>query len=143
MIKLSKLTDYAVVLLGHLYLEPAKSLSAAQLSEVSKIPLPTVSKILKILGASKLIESIRGSNGGYQLIDREVSLKDIIEVMEGPIAITACADGEQKTECSMERSCIAHGRWTPVNEAIKIALEEVHLSDMVAGHYKKTNEKVA
>lgn len=139
MVKLGKLTDYAVVTLVHMHMHKGTLMSASYLSELTQFPQPTMSKILKILGGAKLITSSRGKDGGYQLDHEDISLKEIIEAMEGPIAITSCA--EEGHECSMSNICVSKGRWSPVNEAIKIALEEVKLSDMVASQFRLNKNK--
>lgn len=132
MIKLSRLTDYAVVILAEMAREKGGVLSAAGLSVRTKLPEPTVSKILKLLAKGGLITSVRGINGGYILEQTDGTLKvtDIIEAMEGPIALTACVSGSHD-DCALERMCAMNGRWNKVNVAIRTALSDVTLADMV------------
>lgn len=132
MIKLSRLTDYAVVILAEMAKEKGGVLSAAGLSVRTKLPEPTVSKILKLLAKGGLITSVRGINGGYILEQTDGTLKvtDIIEAMEGPIALTACVSGSHD-DCALERMCAMNGRWNKVNVAIRTALSDVTLADMV------------
>lgn len=129
MIKLGKLTDYAVVLLVQLARESeGTSCSASQLAGRTGLPEPTVAKVLKKLSQEKIIESARGATGGYRLSQQpaEVSVCSVIEAMDGPIAIASCVD----TSCVAETQCPAKGKWTPVNDAIRAALMAVTLADM-------------
>jgi FeS assembly SUF system regulator len=131
-IKLGKLTDYAIVVLTQLSQEgEGTAKSAPQLSEQTGIPEPTVSKVLKTLAREKLVESTRGAAGGYRLAKRaqDLSLCDIIEAVEGPIAIASCVDKAEE-HCSAESRCPSRGKWNPVNHAIRSALQELKLSDM-------------
>lgn len=135
MIKLGKLTDYAVVLLVQLTREgEGASCSASQLALRTRLPEPTVAKVLKKLSQEKIIESARGAMGGYRLTraPAELSVRDVIEAMDGPIAITTCVE----TSCATEQQCPAKGKWWPVNNAIRIALQMVTLADM-AGTQKQ------
>lgn len=131
MIKLGKLTDYAVVLMVQMVREgEALSRSANQLAEKTGLPEPTVAKVLKQLSQSKLVESVRGAAGGYKLAGKGggISICAVIEAMDGPIAITSCVD----SLCKTETTCPAKGKWTPVNTAIRAALEAVTIADMAA-----------
>lgn len=132
MIKLSRLTDYAVVILAEMAKEKDSVLSAAELSDRTNLPEPTVSKILKLLSGAGLVVSIRGVNGGYILRQTINSLKvtDVIEAMEGPISLTACVDSSHEN-CALESMCAMNGRWNKVNLAIRTALADVTLADMV------------
>lgn len=131
MIKLSKLTDYAVVILAQMAQERGGLLSASTLSERAALPEPTVSKILKLLGKAGIIESARGASGGYRLDKsaENVPVTAIITAMEGPIALTACVDDSEES-CALQGVCAMNGRWSPVNRALRAALENVTLADM-------------
>lgn len=133
MIKLSRLTDYAVVIMAELTkCEDDKLLSASALSVKTGIPEPTVSKILKILVNNNLIISSRGINGGYKLngTAKQLQITSVIEAIEGPILLTSCVSGSE-SDCALEGQCGLKGRWTPVNLAIKSALSSLTLADMV------------
>lgn len=132
MIKLSRLTDYAVVILAEMAREKGAVLSASGLSARTNLPEPTVSKILKLLSKGGLVTSTRGASGGYVLeqTTRSVKVTDVIEAMEGPIALTACVSGSHE-DCALERMCAMNGRWNKVNLAIRTALADVTLADMV------------
>ena len=131
MIKLSRLTDYAVVILAEMAKDKGVPVSAAALSERTNLPEPTVAKILKLLAKGGILTSTRGVNGGYVLThgSRELKVTQIIEAMEGPISLTACVAGSDE-ECALESMCALNGRWNPVNKVMKAALNNVTLADM-------------
>lgn len=132
MIKLAKLTDYAVVVLAEMAVSKGVLLSASALAERTELPEPTVAKILKMLTAGNLIASVRGANGGYRL-EREaasIPITAVIEAMEGPVSLTACAEGSHDT-CARKGSCAVEARWNGVNKALNAALANVTLADMV------------
>lgn len=132
MIKLSRLTDYAVTLLTQMVSEGKGVWSASDLADKTGLPLPTVSKILKHLTKSDVIAAQRGSMGGYRLSRpaQEIPVIAIIEAMDGPIAITNCADGGDHS-CRVESICPMNGSWNKVNQAIRKALESVSLAEMM------------
>lgn len=132
MIKLSRLTDYAVVILASMVRQESAPLSASALSAATSLPEPTVSKVLKALAKGGVIESLRGVNGGYVLKSRpeNIRISTIITAMEGPIALTPCVTGSRE-DCSIGPVCQLHGRWNVVNTAIRTALDNVTLADML------------
>lgn len=137
MIRLNKLTDYAVVLLAQMAREGNTRFAASQLASVTGIPEPTVAKLLKDLGKAGLVESARGANGGYSLahVASTISVRMMIEAIEGPISLTDCVDGN-KTGCAAA-SCGVRGNWDGVNAAIIAALDAVTLDDMMRPQRKK------
>ena len=127
MIRMSKLTDYAIVLLAHLA-RSERTLTAQELAALSSVPLPTVSKLCKELSKAGLMVSHRGRKGGYGLArpaDR-ISVAQIVEAFEGPIALTECTQGHQS--CELEATCLAKASWDPVSRAIHGALSNLPLS---------------
>jgi len=131
MMRLSKLTDYAVVMMVHMGQSDGRVFSAAQIAEETGVPAPTVAKLLKGLARADLLISIRGVNGGYRM-DRtpeEVSIAEVVQALEGPIALTACVDGADDN-CNVESLCGMRGNWNKVNTAIRTALEGVSLAEM-------------
>ena len=131
MLRLNRLTDYAVVVLGRMAQESGCVLPASRIAESAAIPIPTVSKLLKQLAARGLVTSHRGVRGGYSL-DRpaeRVSVVEIIEALDGPIARTACVDGADE-ECGVASYCPMSGNWNRVNTAIRAALECVNLAEL-------------
>lgn len=132
MIKLSRLTDYAVVIMAALARGDGALSSASALAADLSLPEPTVAKVLKILAKGGLVNSARGVSGGYSLAARPAAIRvsAIIEAMEGPIALTSCISGSHDT-CGLETVCQLRGRWNVVNTAIKTALDNVTLADIM------------
>ena len=133
MIRISKLADYAVVMLTSMAQERGVVLSAPALSERTRISEPTVAKVLKMLSRQGIVLSVRGAAGGYRLARPadQIAVIDIVEAIEGPIALTACVDGAEP-DCALGACCSVRGRWYSVNQAMRSALEEVMLADMIA-----------
>ena len=133
MIRLSRLTDYAVVILAAMASKEQSLLSASNLSDITAIPEPTVSKVLKILAKSGLLESVRGAHGGYSITAsaENIRIHDIITAIEGPVSLTSCVTGSEES-CMIESQCQLHGRWNIVNSAIQEALDDITLADMIS-----------
>jgi FeS assembly SUF system regulator len=130
MIRMSKLTDYAILILAHLARSPG-TLTAQELAARSRVPLPTVSKLAKELSKAGLVVSHRGRNGGYGLARSadQISVAEIVEALEGPIALTECARPD-KGDCTIEDTCLARESWDPVSKAIETALRGLPLSSI-------------
>lgn len=131
MLRLNRITDYAVVVLTQMVCEPDKWVTAPQLSEDSNVPAPTVAKVLKALAKEGVLTSQRGVHGGYRLArpaDR-ISMLEVIRALEGPVSLTACVDGAEG-DCAVELLCPVRGNWDRVNTAIRGALADVTLEDM-------------
>jgi FeS assembly SUF system regulator len=135
MLRLSKLTDYAVVVLVRLADgAPAGSVAVQTspgISAATGVPEPTVAKVLKALAAADLVASQRGAHGGYRLRKplEAIAVADVIAAIDGPIALTACVDGGQGG-CEVQSVCAVRGRWDLVNGAIHAALSAITLADM-------------
>lgn len=132
MLRISKLTDYATVLLAALSSEAAVPHSASGLAERTGISAPTVSKLLKELQRAGLVRSTRGARGGYQLARpaADISAAEIIDAVEGPVALTECASDEG--QCDLEASCSVGHSWQQVSLAIRRSLAEVPLTTLIA-----------
>ncbi len=130
MLRLSKLTDYAVVVLVRLAGAEGVQTSPG-IAATTGIPEPTVAKVLKTLAAGGLVASQRGARGGYRLLRplSAIPIADVIAAIDGPIALAACVDGSA-TECESRGLCPVRGRWDPVNDAIHQALTAITLADM-------------
>ena len=102
--------------------------SAAELAEQSGLPVPTVQKVVSKLTAAGLLRSARGAGGGLQLARpaAAISLADIVEAMEGPIALTSCVEGGRH-DCALEGNCSVQPHWPIVNTALRSALADVSL----------------
>jgi len=132
MLKLSKLSDYATVLMTQLAAAPGRLHSAQELAGRTHVAAPTVAKLLKLLAKSELVESIRGAQGGYRLAKPAamVTVADIIRVIDGPIALTQCS--VHKGCCAIEPYCGVRSNWRLINNAIRSSLESVTLAQMAA-----------
>lgn len=130
MLRLSKLTDYAVVVLVRLA-DTERVQTSPGIAATTGIPEPTVAKVLKTLAAGGLVASQRGARGGYRLLRPlgAIPIADVIAAIDGPIALAACVDGSA-TECESQGLCPVRGRWDPVNDAIHQALSAITLADM-------------
>jgi len=134
MLRLSRLTDYAVVTLSAMARQQGCVLSSAALAEQSGVPEPTVAKILKQLAKDGLVAAVRGAAGGYRLDTPAsgISIGAVVAAVEGPVALTACVEGSTQ-ECGMSSACALRGKWDPVNDAIRAALEQVSVADVMGG----------
>lgn len=142
MFKISKMADYAVVVLAEVARQPGALMSAALIAGNTSVSEPTVAKVLKMLSRAELVLSVRGAAGGYRLAREAVriSVVDIIEAVEGPIALTACVDGAEP-DCALGACCGVRGRWDSVNLALRSALEGVMLTDMMRPEFKRPREE--
>ena len=129
MIRMSKLTDYAILILAHLA-RSSGTMTAQELASRSRVPVPTVSKLAKELSRAGLVVSHRGRNGGYGLARsaERISVAEIVEALEGPIALTECARPEGA--CDIGDTCLARESWDPVSRAIESALRGLPLSSI-------------
>lgn len=136
MIRMSKLTDYAIVLMVHV--ARAKGLrTARELAQDAALPMPTVGKVLKVLSRHKFLVSTRGMRGGYALgrDASEIRIADLIEALEGPIALTECSAAPGNDACSHEQHCPVRAPWMQINEAVRDALSSISLSDMTRSEF--------
>jgi FeS assembly SUF system regulator len=131
MIRMSKQTDYGIVLLTQFATDPAGlTLSARELSQRADLPLPMVSKILKVLTRERLLLSQRGARGGYALARRpdEITVTDVISALDGPFAMTECVDAPG--DCRQESTCPVRSNWHLINQTVRRALDNITLWDM-------------
>jgi FeS assembly SUF system regulator len=131
MLKLSKLADYGIVVMTFLAQEAEQVRAANDVAVATRLALPTVSKVLKLLSRAKLVVSVRGARGGYRLSrpPAAISVAEVIHALEGPLAMTECTG--VGGGCSQEPHCSVRGNWQRINETIYRALAEVSLDDMV------------
>lgn len=141
MVRISKLTDYGVMIMTFLAQAPeARLFQAREIAQYTSIAAPTVSKLLKTLVRHKLLSSYRGVNGGYHLnvAPDSISVVDLIRVLEGPIAITECS--LKHNACPTQAFCGIRAPWQHINRVITNALDSVKLSDLVnTSHFKPLN----
>lgn len=132
MIRLSKLSDYAVVVLSQLARDSGRVVSASGLAESTGIPEPTVAKVLKVLVKGNIVASTRGASGGYTMerSPADISVRELIEALDGPIAVTSCIE-EHNTDCGISHVCAMRGKWHKVNSAIVSTLDEMSLTELL------------
>ena len=129
--RLSNLADYAVVILAAAARHGSARLTATLLAEETQVPLPTAQKLVGRLAAAGLLVSARGTGGGFRLArcPAEISLADIVEAVEGPIALTACVEAGRH-DCGIDHHCQVRPHWGAVNDALRGALAGVSLESL-------------
>ncbi len=133
MLRITKLTDYGVALLVYFAAtRDGEPHNARDVAADVNLPLPTVSKILKVLSREGLLVSYRGAKGGYGLSrpPERISVAEVIRALEGPIGITECSVAAPGS-CAQEPLCGVRANWQMINEAVHGALEKITLSEMV------------
>ncbi len=130
MLRLSKLTDYAVVIMAYLSQHPGLAINAKSIAEQTGISLPTTSKLLKRLSHEGLLQANRGIKGGYQLAypATAISLGTLIQTLEGPIALTECSHNTRA--CGLEKQCMIRDNWRRINTFIQTTLMRISLADL-------------
>jgi len=128
--RISKLTDYGTLLLVYLTEQDGRLCSASEVAANTHVAAPTVQKLLKLLARAALVESVRGADGGYRLArsPRAISAAEILDALEGPVAITECSTAE--SHCELESTCHVGGAWQKINSALRVALEDISLLDL-------------
>lgn len=129
--RLTHLADYAVVLMTAAARRPnGARLSATELSAETGVPLPTAQKLMGQLAGSGLLSSARGVSGGFALSRPagEISLADIVEAVEGPIAMTVCSEG--RSDCALDAHCLVKPHMSIVGNAVRGALSAVSLEHL-------------
>ena len=125
------MTDYGIVLLSHFAKDESRTQNARDLAYEARLPLPTVSKILKSLSRGEVLISQRGVKGGYRLARRasEITIAQVIQTLEGPIAMTECSSHAPGV-CDFEARCPVRSNWRKINEVVRSALINLTLLDM-------------
>lgn len=131
MLRVSKLTDYATVVMTVLAARQGAVLSSAELAELAGLEATTVSKLLKPLAQAGLVDGLRGVHGGYRLARpaEAIGLIDIVEAMEGPLAITECS--QHHNQCGIAHQCGVRSNWRLINDVVADALRNVTLAQML------------
>lgn len=131
MLRMTKQTDYGIVLMTHLAQAASGQFSAPELSVALRIPLPMVSKILKLLARDGLLASHRGVRGGYTLARpaAQISVAQVIGALEGSLAMTECGETDHG-DCQREPFCAVRGNWQVINRVVRQALESISLAEM-------------
>lgn len=130
MLRISRLTDYATVILASLARDGGQRRTATDIARNCHLAAPTVSKLLKQLQRAGLVDSTRGLHGGYCLARpaRQISAAAILDALEGPLALTECATGH--SQCDLQSTCSVGGSWQRINEAIRQSLHEITLAEL-------------
>jgi FeS assembly SUF system regulator len=133
--RLTHLADYAVVMMtAAARREAGARLSASELSTDTGVPLPTAQKLMGKLAQAGLLTSVRGAGGGFALArpGHEISLADIIEAVEGPIAMTQCSGHEDASDCALDAHCRVKPHMNIVSNAVRGALGAVSLQSLAS-----------
>jgi FeS assembly SUF system regulator len=130
-IRLSKVADYGIVLMTHLARHPGRQQATPEIAAATAVPQPMAGKILKALARAELLASHRGARGGYGLARGagEITVAEIIEALDGPIALTECIEAGPR-ECYIEPLCPARTNWQRINRVIREALDGITLAEM-------------
>ncbi len=131
MLRVTKLADYGIVMLTYFATNSGSTFNAGEVAKVVRLPLPVVSKVLKMLARHGLLASQRGIKGGYGLAKspQDITVAEIIRALEGPIAVTECTDSLHG-DCDLEIGCPVRTNWHLINRAIQDALEKITLAEM-------------
>ena len=132
MFRISRLTDYGTLILVFLADQGDELCSASEVAAGTRVALPTVQKLLKVLAKRGFVHSVRGTEGGYTLARNpdEITAAEILDALEGPVAITECSTDDG--DCALESMCQVGSAWQKINNSIRLALDEVTLTDL--GH---------
>lgn len=130
MLRVTKLADYGIIMLTYFARRRESTCNARDLARAVNLPLPIVSKVLKLLSRHGLLMSERGAKGGYSLArpPEQISVASIICALEGPIAVTECTDAGG--DCNLQAGCPVRTNWQLINVAIHSALERITLAQM-------------
>ena len=132
MIKVSRMADYAILLVCKMSSVEDKVYSAHELSTITALNITTISKILTKLTKAKVTNSIRGVAGGYKLMMKaeDISICDIIDIIDGQVALTVCVDEDKNHNCDLESMCPSQGNWQVINNTVRNALNSVSIAEM-------------
>lgn len=132
MLRISKLADYATLIMSQLAQDAAELRSASLLAKSLGLSMPVVSKILKILGQAGLVTSVRGADGGYRLARpaQEITLAAVVSAIEGDLAVTECCS--HSSSCALTSSCTTRNNWRVINQVIYSTLAKLTIKDMIS-----------
>ena len=137
MLKISKLADYGLLAAVYLARKPGEIVSAREVSEFYHLPVPTTTKVLKVLHQGGVIESRRGVAGGYTFSSdaQSITLGQLLDLLEGPWDLVECESTDDKGHalCSIRKGCPSRRFMYGINRAIKSAFEQITLADLAKG----------
>ncbi len=133
MLRMTKQADYGIVLMTYCASRPGQRFAAPELAAETRLPAPTVSKILKLLSREGLLESHRGVKGGYSLARSpdQITVAAMISALDGPIAFTECVE-DTPGICGQESVCRLRASWQRINQAVCLALESISLAELTS-----------
>lgn len=136
MLRLSKMTDYGVLLMSELAKQANAVQRAPDLSTITHIPQTTVRKVMTTLIQANMVESVRGANGGYRLqrTPESISVRELIQCLEGHVALTDCEISGEKA-CGQSTVCSTRTNWLKINQAMRDTLGNISLNDMVSANF--------
>lgn len=134
MLKFNRKTEYGLIALRYLAAQSGKSamVSAREISDAYKIPYPVLSKVLQQLHLSGIIDSVQGTKGGYAIRQplESVTLAKLVEIFEGPLAVTDCQGHELGSICFLNDVCNVKGVFHSINKRIATMLNEINLKEI-------------
>ena len=144
MIQLSRMADYAVLVMAHLARDSGTLHSATNLADITELSVPTVSKVLKKMAKDGILISERGVNGGYRLARAAtcISVSDIVQAIDGPVALARCQRPEG-CDCAFQNGCITRLSWHRLNNAVEDAFASVSLADLATPDDCPTSQQKA
>lgn len=138
MIQIARHTDYAARIVLHLAcLEEGSQASIAEIAQRRMLPAPFVRRLIGKLVQGGILATVRGSGGGLRLARpaSEISLLDLVRVMEGPIALNHCVDDDHA--CPFTKQCPVQTAWTDATRVLEAQLATTRfdvLANGPAGH---------
>ena len=130
MFRISRLTDYGTLILVFLAGQEQRLCSASEIATGTHVAQPTTKKLLKVLAKAGMVDSVRGTDGGYRLArdPGSITTAQILDALEGPVAITECSTDD--SACELEPICQVGNAWQKINGAIRLALSDITLADL-------------
>ena len=130
MIKLSRMADYAILLVCKMSNDENKVYSSQELSIITSLKITTISKILTKLTKSNVTDSIRGVSGGYKLTMQaeDISVGNIIDIIDGKVALTVCVEEGENHNCDLVSLCPSQSNWQIINNTVREALNSVSIA---------------
>ena len=132
MIKVSRMADYAILLVCKMSNDENKVYSSQELSILTSLKMTTISKILTKLTKANVTDSIRGVSGGYKLTMQaeDISVGNIIDIIDGKVALTICVEEGENHNCNLVSLCPSQSNWQIINNTVREALNSVSIAEM-------------
>lgn len=132
MIKVSRMADYAILLVCKMSNDENKVYSSQELSIITSLKITTISKILTKLTKANVTDSIRGVSGGYKLTMQaeDISVGNIIDIIDGKVALTICVEEGENHNCNLVSLCPSQSNWQIINNTVREALNSVSIAEM-------------